>query len=191
MLFWAVSIFAILSLLNDGRSLAQQGSVYFVYMVFIIQSIVALLKHISSEKTKKIAILILTIIYCFSFSSFLHFYFTEYNTHTSKVNLMAAKVPEELDQQETKVYFLKHYIYYLASRDIHPDDFPADDENVFKYNNIVFNLYIEDGVNIDTNCIYVAYYNDQVRTQILNEYHFEKQRIGDYIFYMPIEKECG
>ena len=183
LLFWAVSILFVISLLSEGRDVYQQCAIYFTYIVFAIYAMLNFYQMLKSEKAKKIAVLLLAIVYFVSFAHFSYFYFVEYDKFASETKLMADIVPEELHELEGTTYFLKHYVYYQATYCVPPNEFKADDDHPFVYKDIIFNDYLFEDTAIDESCNYVIYYKDFEKMGYLDGYDFDVEQIGHYLFY--------
>ncbi len=182
-LFWAISILLVTSMLTGGRDVYQQCAIYFAYLIFVIYAILAFLKMINNAKAKKVFIIILAIVYFVCFAYFSYFYFVQYDEFASETKLMADFVPEELHELDGTTYFLKHYVYYQATYCVPLEEFNATDDTHFVYDDIIFNFYLLEDTPIDESCNYVIYYKDFEKIGYLKDYNFDIERVGNYLFY--------
>lgn len=182
-LFWAVSVVLVVSILNGGRDVYQQCAIYFAYLIFAIYAIIAFFEMIKHTNAKKAFAILLLITYFVSFAYWGHFYFVKYDEFASETKLMADVVPDELNELDGQTYFLKHYVYYQATYCIEPSEFNATDNKPFLYKNIIFNDYLLQDTLIDESCNYVIYYKDFEKIGYLDGYDFDVEQIGSYLFY--------
>lgn len=196
-LFWLIGEFVMGCLLKGWSTpnTTRMIGIYITYLYFIASGIYSVWEFLRKSWLKKAYASILAGLYAFSFVSFIHFYFTDYNREAFPLNWLFYETYEEISSlleehwgeewTSRSTCYPFNYVYYLWSYKVNPyemnltanghDSFRGDYINEFVPNTLVA-------------CNYVIFHTDQSSIDLLSEMGYTPIETDQFIYFIsPLE----
>lgn len=170
---------------GNGPNANKLNGIFFALAYLVVDGLVCIL-NINYDWKKPLLILI-TLIYMFSYVGFTKYYFSEFQKNQYLFSFQCKDAVEVLsgypdDISSKKIYVDSSYIYFLGSTLISPYSFNISNDGVNLYKNYIFDLpQIKD---VTSDSIYIVLKSNEKYIEALDNLNLVKTQVKDfYVFH--------